>query len=512
MGLALAQRRSIVRNFIYLNQVNSSQYIVSDDLRPTGVVLDRDIPLRTKVDYITISTQVTTVKSMVNILEVKNFNQANVKFKIKIRTTGNPLLTGSSISWSNNSSWPNYLTLTQVGDEYTVSGISSAQDWQYVKNFNWNLPANYTSFPSFNLLLTIEWYDGELGSTTGVEWAVADQRYFYLVEMPAVASLVSNTSGKFNAKSGSAMSASLVLDQPLTLEYYQSWGGTYGDNSMLQAVGTNIVVDWGDGNKITYGTITDADYASGGKYYPKSLTHVYDNPGTYTVRVYGDVTKFKSKTQAKWNSTVGPDANRGYFTKMISWPLSNLTTISLAGAALDYLPNFIPKKVDDLTEFLSQGSATGVAHTNLAAWDTKYVYRFTRAFLMTSQVDSYNAPVENWDTRSARYLDGMFYNNKTFNRDISRKTGYIWYLGIAGQYFDDMFYGASAFNQNIGNWTLNGDNFTRPMTMQRMFMNATVFNQDLSAWNVTNIPTKPTDFDTNTPAWVKTNRQPRWGV
>ena len=66
---------------------------------------------------------------------------------------------------------------------------------------------------------------------------------------------------------------------------------------------------------------------------------------------------------------------------------------------------------------------------------------------------------------------------------------------------------ATAFNQPIGSW--NTSNVTN---MSGMFRDATAFNQNLSTWKVPNIAPKPADFDRNTPAWVKTNRQPLWGV
>ena len=46
--------------------------------------------------------------------------------------------------------------------------------------------------------------------------------------------------------------------------------------------------------------------------------------------------------------------------------------------------------------------------------------------------------------------------------------------------------------------------------MESMFDGAAAFNQDLTDWCVTNITTKPTDFD-NASALTLAN-QPSWGV
>jgi hypothetical protein len=46
--------------------------------------------------------------------------------------------------------------------------------------------------------------------------------------------------------------------------------------------------------------------------------------------------------------------------------------------------------------------------------------------------------------------------------------------------------------------------------MNLMFYGATSFNQNLSGWCVTNIPTEPTDFSTNS-ALTELNK-PVWGT
>ena len=68
-----------------------------------------------------------------------------------------------------------------------------------------------------------------------------------------------------------------------------------------------------------------------------------------------------------------------------------------------------------------------------------------------------------------------------------------------------MFYLATNFNQDIVNW-----NVISVTNMFAMFANATNFNQDLSNWCVTNIPSKPTAFDSGATSWVLP--QPVWGT
>lgn len=70
-----------------------------------------------------------------------------------------------------------------------------------------------------------------------------------------------------------------------------------------------------------------------------------------------------------------------------------------------------------------------------------------------------------------------------------------------------MFKDCAQFNQPVGN-----GNFVNLVGADDMFNGATSFNQDISNWCVPSISTKPLNFDTNTPNWDKTGRQPEWGT
>jgi len=48
--------------------------------------------------------------------------------------------------------------------------------------------------------------------------------------------------------------------------------------------------------------------------------------------------------------------------------------------------------------------------------------------------------------------------------------------------------------------------------MAQMFLGSESFNQDLSSWCVTDIPTRPINFDTSADAWVLANSRPIWGT
>ena len=50
------------------------------------------------------------------------------------------------------------------------------------------------------------------------------------------------------------------------------------------------------------------------------------------------------------------------------------------------------------------------------------------------------------------------------------------------------------------------------ISMNGMFRSASSFNQDLPGWCVTNITSKPTNFDTDATSWTLSDSRPIWGT
>lgn len=150
------------------------------DNRPSKVIFDRMPPLGPINQINEITSQTPTITAGINIIEVVNYSVANVRYRVTINTSGSPLLTGSTISWG---SLPSGVVLSVSGSSYTLSNINTPSIWQQVKNFTWNLPANYASCPNWSLTVEIIYYDSSLGRDVSRSWLVYDPDNYFVAEL-----------------------------------------------------------------------------------------------------------------------------------------------------------------------------------------------------------------------------------------------------------------------------------------------------------------------------------------
>ena len=315
--------------------------------------------------------------------------------------------------------------------------------------------------------------------------------------------------------------------------FITTWDTNLGDGTKvtLALAGTvDATINWGDGRVTTVTT-------------PGPHIHYYDVDGIYTVSVTGSVTAYNS-----WeNGSIGEPTVTEKLISVDNWGQLGFTSMHTAFRGCSNLVS-VPNTSDgiefvtDMQEMFSSASSfnqdiggwdtSGVTNMfgmfavassfnqDVGGWDTSGV---TNMFGMFARASSFNQDISNWDTSSVTDMSYMFYDASSFNQDISG-----WDTSSVTSMYN-MFDGASAFNQDIGGWdtstvtdmsymfydassfnqNIGGWDTSSVTIMSGMFNGASAFNQDLSGWCVSQIPSEPTDFDTDATSW--TLPQPVWG-
>jgi surface protein len=100
------------------------------------------------------------------------------------------------------------------------------------------------------------------------------------------------------------------------------------------------------------------------------------------------------------------------------------------------------------------------------------------------------------------FLDATSFNQPLNNWNVSN---------VIAMY--KMFNWASSFNQSLDNWNVCSI-ISGTYSMDNMFNWASSFDQNIHSWLVPNKSSKPTGFDTWTPAGFINNsaKQPQWWV
>ena len=172
-----------------LNGHGSSEFDLTDN-RPATVTFSRIPPMRPldQTDEFT-STEV-TVNPGNEITEIINYSTTLAKYVVEILAPSIPAMTGSTIVFAT---LPAHMTLSQVGDVYTISGMRSVNDWNIIRTFTWNLPSDYATYSNFSLRVSVEYYDETLDDTQTMDWEVYDPRFYYVAQFEsAFSSSVNN--------------------------------------------------------------------------------------------------------------------------------------------------------------------------------------------------------------------------------------------------------------------------------------------------------------------------------
>ena len=279
-----------------------------------------------------------------------------------------------------------------------------------------------------------------------------------------------------------------LYDRPAAQDFVMTLDTTLSDDNtvVLPLGGTfDVTVNWGDGTSVeTFSFDGDDEYEG------VAPSHVYENEGTYTIRISGALERL-GNAGFSW---VGLDM----VTTVTSFGTLGIESLSMAFLGAENLiqvPTELPPSVTDMSLMFSgaaafNGDIGGWNVSNVA--DMSYMFFYASAFnqnigrwdvsnvtsmnLMFAYASAFNGDIGGWDVSNVTDMYGIFGEASSFNGDISD-----WDVSNVTN-MSAMFLGASAFNQNIGGWDVS--NVTN---MVRMFEYASAFNRDISTWRVSNV-------------------------
>jgi surface protein len=275
---------------------------------------------------------------------------------------------------------------------------------------------------------------------------------------------VTNDKGVLSAASLNMVVVSMprLYDRPAAQDFVMTLDTTLSDDNrvVLPLNGTfDVTVNWGDDTSVQTFT-SDGD---------TSPSHVYENEGSYTIRISGALDRFASDYEFVDFGWVGVNM----VTTVTSFGTLGIESLSGAffGAGnLIQVPTELPTSVTDMSLMFAGAS---VFDQNIGSWDVSNVTNMSAMFFETSV---FNQNIGGWDVSNVTDMSAMFYDASAFNQNIGR-----WVTSSVTN-MNAMFIEASAFDQNIGGWDVS--NVTN---MKYMFYFASVFNQNIGNWNVSSV-------------------------
>ena len=235
-----------------------------------------------------------------------------------------------------------------------------------------------------------------------------------------------------------------------TASFVTTWKTTSANETVTLPVrGSDIIVNWGDGSENNINV-------------RGSVSHTYNNSGTYNVTVSGglqrihvgnlsstDAAKIVSLVQwgnSTWTTMNGAfeDATNMAYDATDAPDLSGVTDMNnMFSDARAFNGDISSWDVSGVTDMNSMLEAAIIFNGNISSWDVSSVTDMNQMF--TSAFE-FNQPLATWNVSSVTDMFGMFHDAHDFNRPLA-----AWNVSSVTD-MRSMFSNAFAFEQNLGNW------------------------------------------------------------
>ena len=221
-------------------------------------------------------------------------------------------------------------------------------------------------------------------------------------------------------------------------------------------------IEWGDG-------VTESGLTG-------QVTHTYDEPGLYVIRIRGVFPHLLMATGNVFDSVDTAEArNAEKLVKVTSW--GDIAWRSMENMFAN-CPNvtLLTSTRPDLSRVTSMKNmfvGTTRFNSDIHDWNVSTVTDMSGMFFEASAFDK---PLDTWDTRHVTTMHGMFAYATHFNQPLGQ-----WDFDAVTD-TAAMFKGAAEFDQAIGDW-----NVSRITDMAEMFAFARSFNRPLDQWDVSQV-------------------------
>jgi hypothetical protein len=540
-----------MKSLTYLNTRGETNVSVTDN-RPAGVIFNRVVPYQAVDQTNTISSTSPTINPGIEIVEIINGATANVRYRVEIvRGSASPLPT-SSITFA---SLPTGVTQSIAGTVYTLSGIDSLSDWNIIKLFTWNLPADYASYPLWYLKVSVIYYDGATAADKTKSWLVYDDRFYYVAQLSTTAT---STASVLKVKRGEAVISATGSTVTATITRRRQLSATITTSSSLSAVGsisiarlestmtlsvnarrnligastlsttstvtcnadvvytndlriqvyhdvsrttftatvqtysTNLIVYWGDG--------TSTSYTGLGTYRSHSISKTYTGTGYKDIKVASSaVTRFVPNT----------GAGLCYIYKIYQWSVVPAVTNTYLSESdytdqimLNEVPTTFPTNVTSL--FFTFVGCTNLNHSNISSWNLS---NMTSIRGVLAGCTSFNQSVSSWNVSNTPNLRQVFVQCTSFNQPLPWTISSAAIAPGGSNTQEQMLSGCTSFNQDLTsmsgygymfNFLTNCDSFSNVNYNKFLISLANqVYSAGGTATNTLTVPAEVTETSTS---------------
>lgn len=261
----------------------------------------------------------------------------------------------------------------------------------------------------------------------------------------------------------------------VTVWQTDSTGVSEDDQITIPAEGDDYDIEWTEVVVFEDSWREAEDPVSGSETGSGEHTLEFDEPGTYRVKITGDLHRIhfgKYRDEGEDDEVV---SDRLKLDQVEQWGNIEWSTMEEAFYEAENLV-VTAEDAPDLTQVTSLAfmfQNVSDVRGAIGSWDTGTIEDMGGMFW---RVFFFNEDLGDWNTENVTNMRNMFSGASNFDQDIGD-----WDTGSVVS-MESMFFGARDFNQDIGDWdTGNVED------MSSMFSRARSFNQDIGDWETGNV-------------------------